>query len=111
VREAAVCANRSYLAYTHEVAAHFRDCIAVVDTPFEAPTPRACVRSTAGATAISAWRTTGFCATRFLLECDTFLTIQRRLARNAVHLSRVLEIELLRPPELLAYLRPHLAGV
>jgi hypothetical protein len=46
-----------------------------------------------------------------LLESDTFLTLDRKLARNAVHISRELGLEVLRPPELWEVLRPHLGGL
>ena len=46
-----------------------------------------------------------------LLESDTFLSLDRKLARNAVHISRELGLEVLRPPELWQVLRPHLRGL
>lgn len=45
------------------------------------------------------------------LECDTFLTIERRLPRNQDHLWKWLRLLVLRPPQLWAYLRPHLSGL
>lgn len=43
------------------------------------------------------------------LECDTFLTMERRLPKNAVHLRAKLGIVVVRPPELWAIVRryPH----
>jgi len=40
------------------------------------------------------------------LECDAFLTMERKLARNASHLRAALGIEVLRPPEYWELLAP-----
>ena|SRR2546423_13465531 len=40
------------------------------------------------------------------LECEAFLTMEKRLARSAAHLERELGIKLLRPPEYWALLQP-----
>jgi hypothetical protein len=40
------------------------------------------------------------------LECDAFLTMERKLARNASHLRAALGIEVLRPPEYWQLLAP-----
>ena len=45
-----------------------------------------------------------------LLECDTFLTIERALPRNAGHLHRRTGLQLVRPPELWARIRPALSA-
>jgi hypothetical protein len=34
-----------------------------------------------------------------LLECDAFLTMEHRLARNASHIAREVDLRVLRPPE------------
>lgn len=111
VREAAACADRSYLAYTHEVAAHFSDCIAFADRPFEGSGAARVRPLDDGSCGYLSAADARLLRDAVLLECDTFLTIERRLACNAAPLSRVLGIEVLRPPELFAYLRPHLVGV
>jgi hypothetical protein len=41
-----------------------------------------------------------------VLECDTFLTIERRLAKNAAHLGRITGLTVLRPPQLAEHLEP-----
>lgn len=43
--------------------------------------------------------------------CDTFLTVERKLPRNAAHLSRTVGIEVLRPPQLWAVLSPHVVAL
>jgi hypothetical protein len=40
------------------------------------------------------------------LECDAFLTMEKKLARQAEHLRAELEIRLLRPPDYWALLEP-----
>lgn len=46
-----------------------------------------------------------------LLECDTFLTIERRLPRNADHLRTKTGLQLVRPPELWARIQPALPAI
>jgi hypothetical protein len=40
------------------------------------------------------------------LECDAFLTMEKKLARQAEHLRAELEIRVLRPPDYWALLEP-----
>lgn len=40
------------------------------------------------------------------LECDAFLTMEKRLARNSEDIERQLELKVLRPPDYWALLRP-----
>jgi hypothetical protein len=40
------------------------------------------------------------------LECDTFLTIERKLVTHASHLRRITGLEVLRPPQLAQHLQP-----
>jgi hypothetical protein len=40
------------------------------------------------------------------LECDAFLTMEKRLVKNAEHIERELGIKVLRPPEYWGLLRP-----
>jgi hypothetical protein len=40
------------------------------------------------------------------LECDAFLTMEKRLVKNAAHIERQLPIRLLRPPEYWGLLEP-----
>jgi hypothetical protein len=40
------------------------------------------------------------------LECDGFLTMERKLAKNAVHIEAELGLKLLRPPDYWALLEP-----
>ena len=46
-----------------------------------------------------------------LCECDTFLTVERKLPRNADHLSSALGLEIMRPPEMWEVMRPYLGGL
>jgi hypothetical protein len=41
-----------------------------------------------------------------LLECEVFLTMERKLPRNAAQIAAVVPLQVLRPPEYLALLRP-----
>lgn len=111
VREAAACHDASYLRYTYEVAAHFSDCIGTSDFPFDGSGARRAGALESGRCGYLSEADRRLLKDAVQLECDTFLTIERRLARNAEHLSRVVGIEVVRPPELLEYLRPHLAAV
>ena len=104
MREAAACRDSSYPAFTHEVAAHFGDCLAFADEPFDGSGRGRVQPLDDGRCGYLSAADARLIRDAVLLECDTFLTIERRLARNAEHLSRVLSIEVLRPPELLEVL-------
>ena len=40
------------------------------------------------------------------LECEVFLTMERKLPRNAAQIAAVVPLQVLRPPEYWALLRP-----
>ncbi len=41
-----------------------------------------------------------------MLECDAFLTMEKKLPRNAPHIERSVRLKVLRPPGFWALLRP-----
>ncbi len=108
--EAAAATDASYLRYTQEVAAHWAACTAFDPSRFDGSGAERVRPLDEGRCNYLSKADGRLIRDAVLLECDTFLTLEKRLARNADHLSRALGIEVLRPPDLWAVLRPHLAG-
>jgi hypothetical protein len=111
MREAAASWDGSYRRFTQDVAVHFADCVAEATEPFEGTGPTRVRALDDGRCDYLSRADKLLVRDAVLLECDTFLTIERKLSRNAEHLSRALGIEALRPPDLWAVLRPHAAAV
>lgn len=109
--EAAAARDASYVRYTQEVAAHWASCIAYDPSPFDGSGVERVRPLDEGRCNYLSEADGRLVRDAVLLECDTFLTLEKRLARNADHLSRALGIEVLRPPDLWAVLRPHLVGL
>jgi hypothetical protein len=111
MREAARARDVSYAGYAVEVAAHFSDAIAFSPEPFDGSgADRVCPLDDGRCGYLSP-DDARLIRDAVLLECDTFLTIEKKLPRNAEHLSRELGLEVLRPPELWEYFQPHLAAL
>lgn len=111
LQEVAARADPGYLQWAFDVLDHWESCVRESEEPF-AGSGRERVR-------LVDTNRFGYLSTKdaalirdaVLLECDTFLTLDRKLARNADHMSRELGLEVLRPPELYEVLRPHLCGL
>lgn len=111
LQEVAARADPGYLQWAFDVLDHWESCVRESKDPF-AGSGRERVR-------LVDTNRFGYLSTKdaalirdaVLLECDTFLTLDRKLARNADHMSRELGLEVLRPPELYEVLRPHLCGL
>lgn len=111
VEEAAAAHDGSYLRYAHDVMAHWQDCIACHDIPFDGSGMERVRPLDEGRCGYLSRADARLVRDAVLAECDAFLTVERHLARNADHLRRCLGIEVLRPPELWAALQPHLVGL
>ena len=111
VAEAAASRDRSYLRYAGDVMARWQDCIACQDFPFDGSGPELVRALDEGRCGYLSRADARLIRDAVLAECDTFLTVERRLTRNADHLRRTLGIEVLRPPDLWAVLQPHLVGL
>ena len=105
--EVAAAADASFLRWAYDVLDHTQVCLA--ENP---PAP-------VNAAHIAALDACGYLSVNdarlvrdaLLMGCDTFLTVERKLPRNAAHLSRAIGLEVVRPPELMAVLAPHVAAL
>jgi hypothetical protein len=111
LREAADSRDGAFIRYAQDVAMHWSDCIESSAEPFEGSGPERVRALDDGRCGYLSPNDMKLVRDAVLAECDTFLTIERKLPRNADHLRRVLGIEVLRPPDLWAVLRPHLAAL
>jgi len=109
--EAAASPDPWHLLYAHEVAAHWHDCVLLGPAEFDGSGSERVRALDAGRCGYLSVGDAALIRDALLQECDTFLTIERRLATNAEHLRKMLDLEVLRPPQLWAYLQPHLAGL
>ena len=107
VLEAAASRDPSFLRYTHEVAAHWGDCIASHPAPFDGSGTERVRALDEGRCDYLSGPDMRLIRDAALRECDTFLTVERRLPRNADHLRKAVGLEVLRPPDLWAVLRSH----
>lgn len=109
--EAAASPDASHLLYVYEVAAHWADCVSENPSPFDGRSATALARLDAGLCGYLSSADKCLIQDAVAYECDTFLTIERRLVTNSEHLSRTLELEVVRPPELWDYFQPHLSAL
>jgi hypothetical protein len=92
--------DRRYLAWALEIRDYWQSCLDATEPPFagwgagrarQLDDPRFAYLSSKDRLLIR---------DALSLECDVFLTIEKRLARNAPHLQREIGLQVIRPPEL-----------
>lgn len=109
--EAAASHDSQHLNFCQEVFAHWSDCRLSNPEPVHGGYPQGLRPLDDGRCGYLSAADHKLVRDAVMNRCDTFLTLERRLPRNAEHLSRVVGIEVMRPPELWAYLRPHLVAL
>jgi hypothetical protein len=107
--EVSAAADAPFLQWAYDVSDHSRACLDA-GPPTGVGASRA-AKLDAGACDYLSAKDARLLRDAVMLDCDTFLTIERRLPRNAAHLSRILGIEVLRPPELMTVLAPHVGAL
>lgn len=107
LREVAGSRDPRYLQWAYDVLDHWEACLEGYDE--SAFTGEGHVRA-----ALLDSNTFGYLSTKdrlllhdaIVLECDTFLTMERRLPKNAVHIQQKLAIRVLRPSQYWGLLQP-----
>jgi hypothetical protein len=108
--EVAAAADPRYMQWAHDVLDHWEACLTEGGALTGAGAQRA-ARLDAGICGYLSKADARLVRDALLFECDTFLTIERKLTRNAPHMSRTLGIEAVRPPELWTVVRPHMGSL
>jgi hypothetical protein len=89
-----------YLAWAFEMCDYWQDCLDAAESPFAGwGVERARELDDARFDYLSE-KDRLLIRDALTLECDAFLTIEKRLARNAPHLLKELGLHVVRPPEL-----------
>lgn len=100
-----------YLQWAFDVLDHWEACIEHVGSPFRGTALQSAEELDRREFNYVSVKDRALLRDALALECDTFLTLERKLPRHAEHLSRKLAIEVVRPPELWQRLQPHLRGL
>jgi hypothetical protein len=113
LREVQDRADRRYLLWAFDVLDHWEACITEAASPFSGRGLVAAKRLDESPDRFGylSEKDRALLRDAVALECDTFLTIERKLPANADHLGRILGIQVVRPPELWKPLRPHMRGL
>jgi hypothetical protein len=105
--EIAAKQDTSYLRWAHDVLHHWEACLAGYETgAFTGTGPAMATRVNEPVFNYLSAKDRLLIRDAVELECDGFLTMERRLPRNASHLRREIGLLVARPTELWALLRP-----
>jgi hypothetical protein len=102
--------DRRYLGWAYDVLDHWHAAVARPDA-FEGWGHSAAVRLSQPRFGYLSREDAALVRDALALECDTFLTVERKLVTNADHLRRETGLVVLRPPEFWELLLPHLRGL
>lgn len=110
IAEVAAARSSPYLQWAFDVLDYWEVCLREGD-PSQGWGLRAAQRLGTPDLGYLSAKDRGLIRDALLLECDTFLTIERRLPRNGDHLRHQTGLQVVRPPELWARVRPALSGI
>lgn len=92
--------DRRYIAWAFEMLDYWQGCLNAADSPFAGWGVEWARRLDEPRFDYLSAKDRLLVRDALTLECDTFLTIEKRLARNGPHLQRELALRVIRPPEL-----------
>jgi hypothetical protein len=99
--------NHSYLQWAYDVLDHWQACLdSYAEAPFTDQGARLATRLDGTSFGYLGNKDRLLIQDAVRLECDAFLTMERRLPRNAAHIQRELGIRILTPIQLWEILRP-----
>jgi hypothetical protein len=111
LREVEASGDPRYLRWAYDVLDHWEACLRESPASLDGSAARRVRDVASGRFGYLGRKDALLIQDAVLLECDTFLTVERALPRNAGHLRRELGLEVLRPPEVWEVMRPHLRGL
>jgi hypothetical protein len=111
LREVRDSGDRRYLQWAFDVLDHWQACIDGRTSPFSGLGRELAERFEEKQFNQYSEKDRALLRDAVALECDTFLTIERRLPKNWKHLARTFGIQIVRPPELFEWLRPQVVGL
>lgn len=108
VEEVAGKCDHEYLQWAYEVLAYWEGCLAAYETSdaFQATGPSRASLLDGPAYGYLGAKDRALLKDALTLECDAFLTLDRKLAKNADHLHRTTGLRVLLPSQLWALLEP-----
>ncbi len=105
--EVAAKGDRSYLQWAYEMLGYWQGCLAAYDeTPFHGSGRELSSRLEDPCFGYLSGKDRLLLRDALLLECDAFLTMDQRLARNAGHLQREVGLRILLPSQYWELLHP-----